>query len=186
MDQVDRSILKSVDSEALHLHLQCHANLAAAEHDKLTSSTSCSGSLIITDCGEELSRSSGTFEKNVPKVPTGLKVIALLSMTTAIILIAASGILLAKTHETLVKWLKAAPTTMPLLDQVNKLLGGTTGIVEEVQSQEKYLKILITCSAVLVVTGMIQLLCNIWFFCRMNATCIRRCLVRSEQFFCGL
>lgn len=82
MDQVDRSILKSVDSEALHLHLQCHANLAAAEHDKLTSSTSCSGSLIITDCGEELSRSSGTFEKNVPKVPTGLKVIALLSMVS--------------------------------------------------------------------------------------------------------
>ncbi len=52
--------------------------------------------------------------------------------TTAIILIAASGILLSKTHDTLVKWLKAAPTTMPLLDQVNKLLGGTTGIVEEV------------------------------------------------------
>jgi len=83
-------------------------------------------------------------------------------------------------------WLKAEPTTMKLISQVNDMLGGTTGIVEEVKKQEQYLKILIYCSAILVITGMVQLLCNIWFFCRMNAPCVRRCMSKTEQFFCGI
>jgi hypothetical protein len=77
LDAVDRSIFNN-----LSLQIQSHAqSSAAAEHDKLTHSSS-SGSLIITDCGgESSSKSSGTYDKDVPNpVPAGLKIIALLSM----------------------------------------------------------------------------------------------------------
>jgi len=53
------------------------------EHEKLTASPS-SGSLIITDLGAESStRSTGSFEKNpIPRVPTGLKIVSLVSMVS--------------------------------------------------------------------------------------------------------
>lgn len=78
-DEVDRTILP----EALHSHLQYHANVAAtaAEHDKLRHSSS-SGSLIVTDSsGNSTGTSEDSFVKAVKHpVPAGLKIIGLLSM----------------------------------------------------------------------------------------------------------
>lgn len=75
MDEVDRSIGVGIGREKLSV-------IDTREDDKLTASTSCSGSLIITDCGgESSSRSSRSFSKHgIPKVPIGLKLVALLSM----------------------------------------------------------------------------------------------------------
>jgi hypothetical protein len=84
-----------------------------------------------------------------------------------------------------VAWLKAAPTTLILLSQVNKLFGGTSSVVQEVESQEKYLRLLIICSATLITAGLIQLACNIWFFFRMNSACVSRCLTKTDEFCCG-
>lgn len=105
--------------------------------------------------------------------------------TTAIILIVASSFLLYRSHETLLAFLKAAPATISLLTQVNTLFGGTASIVEEVNSQEKYLRILIMCSAILIATGVVQLTCNLWFFFKMNAPCVTRCISKTDEFFCG-
>ena len=104
---------------------------------------------------------------------------------TAITLIVASGVLLHKSNQTLQAWIKAAPTTFGLLRQVNEIFGGTKGIVQEVQSQEQYLRLLIICSATLIAAGIIQLACNIWFFFRMNSACVARCLTKTDQFCCG-
>ncbi|ODN03992.1 hypothetical protein Ocin01_02639 [Orchesella cincta] len=118
-------------------------------------------------------------------VPTGLKIVSLVSMLTAITLIVASSFLLYRSNETLLAFLKAAPATISLLSQVNSLFGGTASIVDEVQSQEKYLRILIMCSAILIATGVVQLICNLWFFFRMNAPCVTRCISKTDEFFCG-
>lgn len=82
-------------------------------------------------------------------------------------------------------WLKAAPTTLNILTEVNKVFGGTSSIVDEVESQEKYLRILIICSATLIVAGSIQLVCNAWFFFKMNSSCIGNCCIKTDQFFFG-